>query len=643
MEDPPGSPTVNAEPREHSDDAPALNTGEIINLISDNVDETAAPTNVRTLGSPFEERQQEDSVNLGPSMLSTKPKPAKPSEKDVRAKRERLQAMVAAKQRDTTQKHREAGQAAQAAQSTQRTPLVNRSELFVTESNPATPDPAEIFQALQREIEEKRQSGALTTVEEIEFMRAEADERERLYKKSLDANYDRSADEVSEGAPSESFAIPDLEDDDQYAAPKKGGRKRKAETSSKPQPKKRRAAREDAEDILDIARRKQAAKVKAKATKGKTKASEKKAPTKRAPKKKYTGPEMFNAENLLNGTDIFEAAARNIDMPDQPMHDPTGRKATALKQMIASMPQDSQKIASTDAKVLDKALKSFTGQGSCHPAPDGNWELKGLAVTLKSYQVLGVAFMRQREHSSVGPAGGILGDEMGLGKTVEMLANIINGKSLHTAKCHTTLIVASTALVGQWHREIRDKLVSRFEDKRNGVGRVKEYHAHAQIKGNEGLQELMDCDIVLTTYAQVNKEYPNAEIPPELVTAEQKLKWWKEYYEEHKGILFRAKFHRVVLDEAHVIKNHRSLTSRSCSALEAKFRWSISGTIVLNNLNEFFSQFRFLKVPYCDSYKLFRANFTDENDKDGMAKLRQFLNQFMIRFLILHDYIKNYN
>ena len=87
MEDPPGSPTVKAEPQEHPDDAPTLNTGEIINLISDDEDEPA-PTNVRTLGSPFEERQQEDSVNLGPSMLSTKPKPAKPSEKDVRAKRE---------------------------------------------------------------------------------------------------------------------------------------------------------------------------------------------------------------------------------------------------------------------------------------------------------------------------------------------------------------------------------------------------------------------------------------------------------------------------------------------------------------------------------------------------------------------------
>lgn len=135
MEDPPGSPTVKAEPREHSDDAPALNTGEIINLISDDEDETVALTNVRTLGSPFEERQQEDSVNLGPSMLSAKPKPVKPSEKEVKAKRERLQAMVAAKQRDTTQKHREAGLAAQAAQPAQpakRTPLVGRSTLFST-------------------------------------------------------------------------------------------------------------------------------------------------------------------------------------------------------------------------------------------------------------------------------------------------------------------------------------------------------------------------------------------------------------------------------------------------------------------------------------------------------------------------------
>ena len=54
---------------------------------------------------------------------------------------------------------------------------------------------------------------------------------------------------------------------------------------------------------------------------------------------------------------------------------------------------------------------------------------------------------------------------------------------------------------------------------------------------------------------------------------------------------------------------------------------------MLNNLNEFYSQFRFLRVPYCESFNLFRTNFTDENDKDGMTKLRQFLNQFMIRWL----------
>jgi hypothetical protein len=175
MEDPPGSPTVKVEPQEHPDGAQSLNTGEIINLVSDDEDKTTAPANVRTLGSPFEERQQEsDAVNLGPSMLSTKPKPAaKPSEKEtLKAKREKLHAMVAAKRSETTKKHRTAGQTGQTAQTTQtaqRTPLVGRSELFVTESNPGTPDPAEIFQALQREIAEKRESGTRTRHEEDAF------------------------------------------------------------------------------------------------------------------------------------------------------------------------------------------------------------------------------------------------------------------------------------------------------------------------------------------------------------------------------------------------------------------------------------------------------------------------------------------
>ncbi|KAL5052013.1 hypothetical protein BDW71DRAFT_3481 [Aspergillus fruticulosus] len=47
----------------------------------------------------------------------------------------------------------------------------------------------------------------------------------------------------------------------------------------------------------------------------------------------------------------------------------------------------------------------------------GNWEMKGLETSLYNYQVLGCAFMRDRENSPEEPKGGILGDVMGVGKT----------------------------------------------------------------------------------------------------------------------------------------------------------------------------------------------------------------------------------
>lgn len=80
MEDPPGSPVIKVEPHDNPDGAPLFDTGEII-LISDDEDEVVASANVRTLSSPFHEESHESgAVNLGPSMLSTKSKPAKSSD-----------------------------------------------------------------------------------------------------------------------------------------------------------------------------------------------------------------------------------------------------------------------------------------------------------------------------------------------------------------------------------------------------------------------------------------------------------------------------------------------------------------------------------------------------------------------------------
>lgn len=45
-----------------------------------------------------------------------------------------------------------------------------------------------------------------------------------------------------------------------------------------------------------------------------------------------------------------------------------------------------------------------------------------------------------------------------------------------------------------------------------------------------------------------------------------------------KDALFRVKWWRIVLDEAHNIKNRNTKAAQGCCALEGKFRWCLTGT-----------------------------------------------------------------
>jgi SNF2 family DNA or RNA helicase len=45
-----------------------------------------------------------------------------------------------------------------------------------------------------------------------------------------------------------------------------------------------------------------------------------------------------------------------------------------------------------------------------------------------------------------------------------------------------------------------------------------------------------------------------------------------------KDALFRVKWWRIVLDEAHNIKNRKTKAAQGCCALEGKYRWCLTGT-----------------------------------------------------------------
>jgi SNF2 family DNA or RNA helicase len=60
-------------------------------------------------------------------------------------------------------------------------------------------------------------------------------------------------------------------------------------------------------------------------------------------------------------------------------------------------------------------------------------------------------------------------------------------------------------------------------------------------------------------------------------------------------------WYRIVIDEAHNIKNRNSKSSKACADLMAKHRLCMTGTPMMNSVDELFPLLRFLKAePYCN-------------------------------------------
>ena len=168
------------------------------------------------------------------------------------------------------------------------------------------------------------------------------------------------------------------------------------------------------------------------------------------------------------------------------------------------------------------------------------------------------------------PRGGILADDMGLGKTVQLLALIshpvsdVGGKAKPTGKA-PTLIVCPVSLVRHWEVHAaqflpKSKVGVYYGDNRNAMRTFAAY------------------DIVLTTYGVVRSDCDDAKSP-----------------------LFTTSFGRVLLDEAHTIKNSKSATARSCCKINAAVRWGVTGTPLQNKLDDLFSLLKFLQMSPFDN------------------------------------------
>jgi DNA repair protein RAD5 len=223
---------------------------------------------------------------------------------------------------------------------------------------------------------------------------------------------------------------------------------------------------------------------------------------------------------------------------------------------------------------------------------------------------LSLEFPRQDQNC----LGGILADEMGLGKTIEMLSLIHTHRTplpendSSTVKAlprlqkssaavesapYTTLVIAPMSLLAQWQSEAE-------KASKEGTLKVMVYYGSEKAVN---LQKLCTAsnganapNVIITSYGTILSEYNQ-------VVAQDGNRG------SHGGI-FSLDYFRIILDEAHFIKNRQSKTAKACYELSAKHRWVLTGTPIVNRLEDLFSLVRFLKVEPWSNFSFWKTFIT---------------------------------
>ncbi|KAF1921482.1 SNF2 family N-terminal domain-containing protein [Ampelomyces quisqualis] len=224
---------------------------------------------------------------------------------------------------------------------------------------------------------------------------------------------------------------------------------------------------------------------------------------------------------------------------------------------------------------------------------------------------LSLEFPRQEQNC----LGGVLADEMGLGKTIEMLSlihthraqvpqddfstpikalpRLQNNSATVESAPYTTLVVAPMSLLAQWQSEAE-------KASKDGTLKVMVYYGSEKAVNLQKLCCASNAanapNVIITSYGTVLSEFNQ-------VAAQDGNRG------SHGGI-FSLDYFRIILDEAHYVKNRQSKTAKACYELYARHRWVLTGTPIVNRLEDLFSLVRFLKVEPWSNFSFWKTFIT---------------------------------
>lgn len=182
---------------------------------------------------------------------------------------------------------------------------------------------------------------------------------------------------------------------------------------------------------------------------------------------------------------------------------------------------------------------------------DSNVSLRD-GYTLLSHQRSGVQWMIDQERGRF--RGGILADEPGMGKTIMTIGLCLGNR------VPRTLIIAPKSVVPQWCSEIK-----RFSDL--SVDMIER-----STPAPEKPSELPEVTVASYAVLLAMRNRRKRKAPPADLVAPPARHW-----------VTHVQWDRIVLDEAHLIKNHRSQTARGALHLsQGASKFALTGTPIQN-------------------------------------------------------------
>lgn len=352
--------------------------------------------------------------------------------------------------------------------------------------------------------------------------------------------------------------------------------------------------------------------------------------------------EMQNVENQPIPTDSEKAEhdeAVPARMPESDHHEEVHRDASADVHMSQLDDNDSvsqeasahtsphttaTKLSELDSVSSIEAAAEATAEATkpAVPSPESKSIIKTpvpslLRGTLREYQHEGLDWLADLYAHG---RSGILADEMGLGKTIQSISLLA-----HLAEVHEVwgphLIVVPTSVMLNWEMEFK-KFLPGFK--------ILTYYGSPEERKQKRKGWMTDdsFNVCVTSYQLVLQDANSFK---------------------------RRRWHYMILDEAHNIKNFRSERWQTMMTFNTRARLLLTGTPLQNNLTELWSLLFFLhygqenqgeddafaglkewsewfKKPV-ESILEHGRQFLDEEDREQVAKLHKVIRPFLLRRL----------